>query len=81
MHHNAECLLNGLAVEEPHSPEFKQICHIYHALLLHGMVPRRTELCIFHVGLRVAGQIDALFLDANWKLVIVDWKRVRKPAE
>ena len=28
-------------------------------------------------GLQVAGQIDALFLDADWKLVIVDWKRVR----
>ena len=41
------------------------------------MVPYRTELCIFHCGLRVAGQIDALFLDATWKLVIVDWKRVR----
>ena len=32
---------------------------------------------IFHVGLRVAGQIDALFLDASWRLVIVDWKRIR----
>ena len=64
-------------VEVPYSPEFEQINQIYHALLLQGMVPRRTELCIFHCGLRVAGQIDALFLDANWKLVIVDWKRVR----
>ena len=77
LHHHAECLMNGLAVEEPHSPEFKQVNQIYHALLLQGMVPHRTELCIFHVGLRVAGQIDALFLDANWRLVIVDWKRVR----
>jgi len=41
------------------------------------MQPHRTELCIFHCGLRVAGQIDALFLDAQWRLVIVDWKRVR----
>ena len=69
--------MNGLAVDEPHSPEFTQVNQIYHALLLQGMVPHRTELCIFHCGLRVAGQIDALFLDANRKLVIVDWKRVR----
>ena len=69
--------MNGVEVAEPHAPEFKQICQIYHALLLQGMVPHRTALCIFHVGLHFAGQIDALFLDANWKLVIVDWKRVR----
>ena len=69
--------MNGVQVAEPQSPEFKHINQIYHSLLLQGMVPHRTELCIFHVGLRVAGQIDALFLDANWKLVIVDWKRVR----
>ena len=42
-----------------------------------GLRPHRTELCIFHVGLRLAGQIDALFLDQDWKLVIVDWKRIR----
>ena len=77
LHHHAELLMNGVAVEEPHSPEFKQVREICRALLLRGMTPHRTELCIFHCGLRVAGQIDALFLDANWKLVIVDWKRVR----
>ena len=77
LHHHAELLMNGVAVEEPHSPEFKEVNEIYNALLLHGMVPHRTELCIFHCGLRVAGQIDALFLDASWRLVIVDWKQVR----
>ena len=77
LHHHAELLMNGVAVEEPHSPEFKEVNEIYNALLLHGMVPHRTELCIFHCGLRVAGQIDALFLDASWRLVIVDWKRIR----
>ena len=44
LHHHAECLLNGVAVEEPHSPDFKQVCQIYTALLSHGMVPHRTEL-------------------------------------
>ena len=76
LHHHAELLLNGVEVEEPHSPEFKQVRAVYHALLLRGLTPHRTELCIFHSGLRVAGQIDALFLDRDWKLVIVDWKRV-----
>ena len=69
--------MNGVEIPEPHSPEFKQVRAIFQALLLRGMTPHRTELCIFHCGLRVAGQIDALFLDADWKLVIVDWKRVR----
>ena len=45
--------------------------------MLRGMTPHRTELCIFSCGLMVAGQIDAILLDADWKLVIVDWKRVR----
>ena len=77
LHHHAELLMNGVEIPEPHSPEFKQVRAIYDALLLRGMTPHRTELCIFHCGLRVAGQIDALFLDSDSRLVIVDWKRVR----
>ena len=76
-HYHAECLLNGVEVAEPHSPELAQIRALYRALLLRGMTPHRTELCVFHCGLRVAGQIDALFLDADCELVIVDGKRVR----
>ena len=77
LHYHAECLLNGVEVDEPQSPEFVQVRTLYRALLLRGMTPHSTELCVFHCGLRVAGQIDALFLDADCKLVIVDWKRVR----
>ena len=77
LHYNAEQLVNGVEVAEPHPPEFKQVREIYRALLLRGLTPHRTELCVFHCGLRVAGQIDALFWDSSWKLVIVDWKRVR----
>ena len=77
LHHHAECLMNGVSVQEPHSPEFKQVCQIHTALLSQGMVPYRSELCIFHRGLCVAGQIDALFTDATRRLVIIDWKRVR----
>ena len=77
LHYHAELLMNGIEVDEPHSPEFVQVRALYRALLLRGLTPHRTELCVFHCGLRVAGQIDALFLDADCKLVIVDWKRVR----
>ena len=77
LHYHAECLLNGVEVNEPQSPEFVQVRTLYRAFLLRGMTPHRTELCVFHCGLRVAGQIDALFLDPDCKLVIVDWKRVR----
>ena len=77
LHHQAEMLLNGIDVDEPHSPEFNQVRAIYRSLLLRGLRPHRTELCIFHCGLKVAGQIDALFWDASMTLVIVDWKRVR----
>ena len=78
LHFHAECLLNGVVVEEPHSPEFLQLSSIYRSLLLLGLRPYRTELCIYHCGLRLAGQIDALFLDKDSKLVIVDWKRIRE---
>ena len=61
----------------PHSPDFVHVQSLDRSFLFRGMRPHRTELCIFHCGLRVAGQIDALFLDGDWKLVIVDWKRVR----
>ena len=77
LHHHAECLLNGVEVVQPHSPEFLQVQALCRALLLRGMQPHRTELCVFHCGLRVAGQIDALFLDAEGKFAVVDWKRVR----
>ena len=78
LHHHAECLLNNVQIEEPHSPEFLQLRSIYRSLLLLGLRPYRTELCIFRCGLRLAGQIDALFLDQESKLVIVDWKRIRE---
>ena len=78
LHFHAECFLNGVDIEEPHSPEFLQLSSIYQLLLSLGLRPHRTELCIFHCGLRLAGQIDALFLDKDSKLVIVDWKRIRE---
>lgn len=65
LNHHAELLLNGIEAEEPHSPEFKQVKAVDHARLLRGLTPHRAELCISHGGLRVAGQINALFFDRD----------------
>ena len=61
----SECLLNNMEIEEPHSKEFLQLTSVYQWLLLLGLRPHRTELCIVHVGVRLAGQIDALFFGSS----------------
>ena len=38
----------------------------------------RTEISLFHCGLRIAGQADCLCLDRNGDVVIWDWKRSKK---
>lgn len=38
------------------------------------MRPMRTEMTVFIKNLRFAGQLDALFRDANGDVVLVDWK-------
>ncbi len=43
-----------------------------------AFVPVRTELSVFHCGLQLAGQIDALYTDAAGRCVIVDWKRCKE---
>ena len=35
-------------------------------------------MCLFHCGLLLAGQADALFLDSEGGVVILDWKRTNK---
>ena len=42
-----------------------------------GLRPFRTELSMFHCGMRLAGQADLVCRDGDGNLVIVDWKRVR----
>ena len=80
LHFHAESLLNGCQVEEPHSPEFRQASTVYREFIMAlGLQPFRTELCIFHCGLRVAGSVDLLCRDpSDGSLVIFDWKRSKE---
>ena len=78
LHYHAEQFLNGRAVEHPLSPEFRQFLAIHRTLLGEGLRVYRTELSVFHCGLRLAGQIDLLCLDAAGAYVVVDWKRCKQ---
>ena len=46
-----------MKIAEPHSPEFTQFLLLHERL---GLKAFRTELCVYHSGLDVAGQIDCL---------------------
>jgi hypothetical protein len=80
LHYHAETFLNGCLVEPPHSREFTQVLDIIHWLRDAGWEPYRTEVCLFHCQLALAGQCDALFFkDTNTgDLAIVDWKRSKR---
>ena len=72
-------LLNGREIEMPHSPEFQQVVNIVVQLAGMGLRPYRTELSMFHCGLLVAGQADAIFVDdSEESMTIIDWKRTPK---
>lgn len=45
---------------------------------LKGLEPFRTELSVFHCGLRLAGQIDLLCLRPDGNFAILDWKRSKE---
>ena len=80
LHYHAEQFLNGRQIAS-HSPEFQQLLEICALLRREGFTVARTELSVFHCGLRLAGQIDALFQDAAGNYIIVDWKRCRELRE
>ena len=48
MHWHIEMYLNGMQIEEPHSPEFAQFLLLHDSLRLRAF---RTELCVYHSGL------------------------------
>jgi hypothetical protein len=75
LHYHAEQMMNGEDIEEPYSPEFAQAKMIYGYLVEQGFEPYRAEVNIFHRGLEVAGQPDALMKDKDGQILIVDWKR------
>ena len=74
LHYHAEQFLNGALIEEPRSPEFDQFVELHRSVLSKSMI-FRTEVPMFHAGLRIAGQVDCLCLDKNGDATIWDWKR------
>ena len=81
LHYHVEQFLNGASLEDPHSPEFKQFLQIYELVLSKEFEVYRTEISMFHCGLRVAGQADCLCRDRNGDIVIWDWKRSKEIRE
>lgn len=77
LHFQIEQILNGRSIELPHSPELQQAQKITAFFLRNcGFSIFRTEVYLFHCGLRLAGAPDLLCMDSKGDLVIVDWKRV-----
>ena len=75
LHRHTEMHLNGQEIEPPLSPEFQQIVAILQVLSGRGLRAFRTEVCLFHCRLCLAGQAAALFQDAGGAITILDWKR------
>jgi hypothetical protein len=79
MHWHIECHLNGYTIGEPRSPEFQLFLYFEKAFMAPlGLVPWRTEMNLFHCGLRLAGQADLVCVDGRGQLVVLDWKRSRE---
>ena len=77
LHFHIEAFLNNFVIEGPPSPEFCQFLNgPYQAIAASSRV-YRTEISLFHCGLRVAGQADCLCRDAAGNLVIWDWRTGR----
>jgi len=82
LHWHIECHLNGYEIEAPHSPEFGLYLRFEREFLVPlRLAPWRTEMNLFHCGLRLAGQADLVCTDAAGDLVILDWKRSKKIEE
>ena len=60
MHWHIEMFLNGLQIQEPHSPEFVQFMVLFEKL---GLKPFRTELCVYHSGPRGYALTNCLVYD------------------
>ena len=79
MHFHAECMVNSITVEEPHSPEFQQARLLYMELLAMGLQPWRSELSMYSSVLQCAGQADLVMCNPrDGSLAIVDWKRTKQ---
>lgn len=79
MHFQIEQYFNGAIIEEPHSPEYCMFLRFREDFMVaRGLQPMRTELSLFHCGLRAAGQADLIARDESGKVVIIDWKRSKE---
>ena len=76
LHFQIEQYLNGCTIESPCSPEFEQFKQLLRDTTT-DQTPFRTELSIYSRSLNVAGQIDALFKQADGTFVVWDWKRCK----
>ena len=71
--------LNSRELELPHSPEFEMFLNILDVLQgKFGLRAFRTEVSLFHCGVCLAGQADALFIDESGAITILDWKRTQR---
>ena len=77
LHLHCKAMVNGITVEEPHSPEFIQAQALYERMLNMGLQPFRAEVNLCHFGLKLAGQVDLILRNAAGELVIADWKRAK----
>ena len=75
VHFHIEQYLNGCGIEPPCSPEFEQFLALHEQIIQDNQIPFRTELSVYSKGLNVAGQIDAIFKQADDTFVLWDWKR------
>lgn len=77
MHFHIEQYLNGCEIESPWSPEFNQFVTLHEQVIRHHQLPFRTELSVYSKRLNVAGQIDAIFNQADGTFALWDWKRCK----
>ena len=78
MHWHIECYLNGYIVDKPHSPECCMFLVFKKDILDYmSWKPWRTEMSMFHCGLRLAGQADYICTDGYGRHIIIDWKRCK----
>ena len=75
LHFLIEQYLNGCVIESPFSPEFEQFLALHEQVIQDNQIPFRTELSVYNKGLSIAGQIDALFTQADGTFALWDWKR------
>lgn len=75
MHRDIELFYNGVDTGNT-SPEFG----FFRSFLAEHrhLVPYRTEWCVFHEELKLAGSIDMVFETPGGDLLIYDWKRVKE---